>query len=135
MSSVSKSMRLIHVLETVADLRLAIPSEVLQRVAIRTGSDPNDSNLKRNVYRDLRELSDQGRLCVKYLTPDGSEISPDEADTHKNIRIEYTLPENTAAKIQGSGLIEELGGAFVPSALRSLNWRFCSVDRLVLDGF
>jgi hypothetical protein len=132
MSALTKSHRLILILEVIEPLKVATPAQVLASVAKRSQSDPDDPNLRRAVYRDLSELADQGRLLARYLMPDGSEITPDQAEEHRNLRIEYRLPESGGDQIPGIGVLEKMGGGFLRPALKSMGWRFSPVENISL---
>jgi len=132
--SLSKSQRLLYILEAVESLGVAVPATVLAKVAGRLSLSVNDANLKRAVYRDLKSLADGGRLAVRMLTAEGLEIDPDHWQEHKNLRTEYRLAADAEViGVQGMGLIQELGGEFVPAA-RKMSWSFQPIQNLKLAG-
>lgn len=120
-----KSERLLCILEAVEQLRIATPSDILKKLAAQSHESQSEANLKRTIYRDLKHLADHGRLQVRCLNPAGKELSPDEWDQHKNVRVEYSLRASSPGEnIPGYGLIADVGGVVIPPAKRAMSWKF-----------
>lgn len=119
----SKSLRVLYVWEAVEQLKVATSLDVLRTIASRIQEDPENPNLKRSIYRDLKQLADSGQIGARYLSSDGTEIEPEEWDQLKGGRLEYFSRESDAqSDIRGIHFLEEAGGAFIP-ATRDLEWQ------------
>jgi hypothetical protein len=135
MSDIGKTARVMSVWEVVVEAGQATPIEIHQRVSSRLGVPFDDPNFKRNIYRDLKQLADQGRLKVKYFSPSGEEIVPDDAENLKNTRIEYCAGEWKVDQISGHRILEDSSFQFVKPTALSMDWRVRLLQKTTdLDG-
>jgi len=118
---IPKGMRILYVWQAVRRSSRATPEDVLRTVAMKIGLDAKDKNLKRNIYRDLRELALRGDLNVDYFTPEGVLIDIDNEDSHKNFRAEYYVPGGEG-HILGGGLLSKANVKFFPQRKDLVNW-------------
>lgn len=116
-----KSLRLSHVLEIIGALGKASPKDIQGRLAVRLGAD-QDEAFQRAVYRDLKELGDDGRVLVKAFTPDGEELSPEKWDETKHFRLEYSLVASDSEQIPGWKILDESGMQLI-TANKSMGWK------------
>jgi hypothetical protein len=124
---VSKAGRVLLALGAVKSRGRASPDDVLKIVAQRLNVAASDKNLRRNIYRDLKSLAEEGRLGVQYFTPDGSPIEPDSEGSFGNIRVEYFIPEDEG-RIPGHRVLTDRGGVFRQSSQRKLSWRMSQLS-------
>lgn len=89
--SITKAERMILVLESLKAMGRGTAEEVLKKVARQAHLDSQDKNLKRNIYRDLKDLANRGEIELDYFTPAGEKIEPGDEEEHKNLRAEYYL--------------------------------------------
>ncbi|MCB0361982.1 MAG: FHA domain-containing protein [Bdellovibrionales bacterium] len=116
----SKRQRILKIIKIVNSLGRAQPQDVVSRYVV--ASQIEEKKIKRTIYRDLKELADGAEIDVQYFLPNGTEISVDDLEKFKNIRIYYST-KGVEAKVIGSGLIESIGGRIYlpPQSLSS--WR------------
>lgn len=120
----NKSLRILQILEVVKALGRSTPKTIETRIALRMGADTNSDNLLRTIYRDLKELTDQGLLQAHYFLPDGTSATEEEAETARNVRIEYSLnAESGDGVIQGFNLLAANGFRFVTDANNTYEWK------------
>jgi hypothetical protein len=99
----------------------ASPEDISLDLAAAANVDAGDASFKRNVYRDLKELADEGQVQVSYTLPDGSEVSEDDIDKYKNIRVQYFVASEQS-DIRGAKRVAHYGGAFERSTATKLDW-------------
>ncbi|MES3037509.1 MAG: hypothetical protein V4736_06340 [Bdellovibrionota bacterium] len=120
----SKSLRIIHVLEILQKLGRASPKEIQEKVALRMSKEAGDASFMRTIYRDLKELTDQGRLKAYYFSPDGAPLDSVDEDSLKNVRIEYGIAAPGAEdNISGGNLLESAGVNFITSKEMRPLWK------------
>jgi hypothetical protein len=118
----SKRHRLIKLNKIVNSLGKALPQEIMMRYKGEELEAGQDDLLRRNIYRDLKELADEGSIEAQYFLPEGKEISEDEADKFRNIRV-YYCSKGGAENIPGYNLIVSAGGRIFNMQRDSLSWR------------
>ena len=70
----TKFERVTRINEIVARLGRATPQLVVEKIAANLPADVNTENLRRSVYRDLKELAIAGRLAVEYFSSTGVKL-------------------------------------------------------------
>jgi len=130
---ISKNQRMNLVIETIKTLGTGTAGDVHARVAKRQGIDVQDSAFIRSIYRDLKQLADEGRLIADIYAPDGTKIDPEQAEKAKNIRIEYRLPDSPEEQIPGWKIVRDAGGKLVPPR-RDLKWKASFLNNTSADG-
>ena len=120
----SKSLRIINILQVIEALGRGTPKEIQIRTAARLNEDPDDPNFKRNIYRDLKELTDQGKLTAYYSSPDGAPLDFEDGEPDKNVRIEYCLTDlDDHGKILGWKLLKAAGFEFEKGPQSAISWK------------
>lgn len=118
----SKRHRLIKLNKIVNSLGKALPQEIMMKYKGEELEAGQDDLLRRNIYRDLKELADEGAIEAQYFLPEGKEISEDEAEKFRNLRVYYCSKGGTK-NIPGYNLIESAGGRIFNIQRDSLSWR------------
>jgi hypothetical protein len=119
----TKFERVTRINEIVARLGRATPQLVVEKIAASLDPDVKTENLRRSVYRDLKELAIAGRLAVEYFSSTGVELASEPTDSDKkNFRVEYFVP-NLNSKIVGGEILESHGGQLLFGAGPSVNWK------------
>lgn len=116
-----KRQRIQKILQIVNDLGKALPQEIMNRYYGSDTADDVNESLKRSIYRDLKELADEGSIEAQYFLPNGAEIDLDEIENFKNIRVFYCSNDSQHTTF-GQNLIERAGGAFLCSQKSGLKW-------------
>ena len=129
---ISKAGRMLLVWEAVQALGRATPDGVFRAVAKKMNISPDDKNLRRNIYRDLKSFSNSGKLYVEYFTPDGVLIPPDEESDHGSVRLEFFIPD-AQGDIPGHQLLMDRGGLFTPSKQRKIKWSIQFLEQAKLE--
>lgn len=104
---------------------------IIQSVAKKIGEDPNSPTLKRNIYRDLKDLSLSQKLDVDYFSPDGRKLDLDEESLTKNVRIEYYVP-GTQSELVGASLLEAAHARLMGPGLKSVDWKIMELNHVPL---
>lgn len=99
-ADLSKFERVGLVLKIVTRQGRATPQMVVEKLAASLPAEINIENLRRSVYRDLKDLATTGKLVAEYFSSDGTRIDgePDDSDK-KNFRVEYSMPASKSAII------------------------------------
>jgi hypothetical protein len=118
----SKNHRLTLVLDTVSKMGSGMPADICVRIAQRMGVDGKDPAFVRAIYRDLKQLADEGRLTADFFSPSGERLEPAAAETAKNVRVEYKLAADQAVAIPGWKTLHDFGGRLIPSS-RQMGWK------------
>jgi hypothetical protein len=114
-------------MEAIESLGKASPRDIHLRVAARCDVDAHNEAFVRSVYRDLKQLADEGRLHVRAYAPDGTEIEPEKWDETKNFRLEYSLSE-VDSQIAGWKLLDEIGSRVFPGS-KTMGWKVCGAGQ------
>ena len=130
--TISKNLRLNTVFETLEAMGSGLPIDICQRVALRLGA-VQDKAFIRAVYRDLKQLADEGRIIAEVFAPDGSRLSEERAEESKNIRIEYRLCDTQASSIPGWKTLLNVGGRIIPPA-RKMGWKLSYATKMSQTG-
>lgn len=128
----NKRIRLLYVMEAMDRLKVATPRDILTQLSQQFNLSEEDANFKRSIYRDLKNLAEQGKLHVRTLAADGVELPPEEWDESKNIRLEYSIHGQESSFV-GIGLIEEMGAQIILPQKRKLNFRVSSLHKANLE--
>ncbi len=119
----TKFERVTRINEIVARLGRATPQLVVEKIASSLAPDVNSENLRRSVYRDLKELAIAGRLSVEYFSATGAKLESEPAESDKkNFRVEYFVP-NLTSKTVGCEILESHGGQLLFGPGPSVNWK------------
>lgn len=133
MAILKKRDRLKLIIETMQRLGQANPKEIIQRVAVASDSDATDAAFVRNIYRDLKDLADEGHLTARYFNADGAELPPEEWNQNSNTRIEYSLTGDPAANVRGFAILKQANCALVPLT-KSMEWNVTLATQLKAAG-
>lgn len=118
----SKRHRLTKLIKIVNSLGKALPQEIMMRYKGDELEAGQDDQLKRSIYRDLKELADEGSIEAQYFLPEGKEISEEEIEKFRNIRV-YYCSKGEIENIPGYNLIAAVGGRILNLQKDSLSWR------------
>lgn len=119
----TKFERVTRINEIVARLGRATPQLVFEKIAASLGPEVNEENLRRSVYRDLKELALAGRLSTEYFSSTGARLEAEPAESDKkNFRVEYFVP-NGKSTLVGGEILESHLGRLLLGANRSVTWK------------
>jgi hypothetical protein len=119
----TKFERISKIMEMMNELGRANPQQIFEKLLSFATPETNTENLKRTVYRDLKELATSGKVGIAYIAPDGRRLEDEPEDGEiKNFRIEYFLG-NPTEKLLGYELLQSHGGAFYFKSTSQIRWK------------
>lgn len=119
----TKFERISMLMEIMKELGRANPGQIYEKLLRTVGAEANAENLKRMVYRDLKELATSGKVNIEYIAPDGRRLTeePEEGEL-KNFRVEYFV-EDQKDKTLGYELLQSHGGTLCARGASQVHWR------------